>query len=72
MLGQIPAQHVYPGPRIDGVGVVKVDTIPAGKEGGSPRGEALLQTLVGFPAEFIALVEQHQAQKLPLQDMQAL
>ena len=54
------------------MGVVKVDTIPAGKEGGSPRGEALLQTLVGFPAEFIALVEQHQAQKLPLQVRQAL
>jgi hypothetical protein len=54
------------------VDIVMADTMPASKEGGSPRGEALLQTLGGFRAEFIALVEQHQAQKLPLQDREAL
>jgi antitoxin VapB len=36
------------------------------------RGQALLQTLAGFDADFVATLEQQQAQKLPVQDRELL
>jgi len=36
------------------------------------RGQALLQTLAGFDADFVATLEQQQAQKLPVQDRERL
>ena len=36
------------------------------------RGQALLQTLSGFDADFVEVLEQQQADKLPVQDREAL
>jgi antitoxin VapB len=36
------------------------------------RGQALLQTLAGFDPDFLASLEAHQAQKLPMQDRELL
>lgn len=36
------------------------------------RGQALLQTLAGFDADFVAALEEQQAQKLPVQDRELL
>jgi antitoxin VapB len=36
------------------------------------RGQALLQTLQGFDAEFVAGLEEQQAQKLPVQERELL
>jgi antitoxin VapB len=36
------------------------------------RGQALLQTLADFDADFVATLEQQQAQKLPMQDRDLL
>lgn len=38
----------------------------------SRRGQALLQALSGFDAEFVAALEQQQANKLPVQERDAL
>ncbi|CAK6691721.1 Antitoxin VapB1 [Synechococcus sp. CBW1107] len=38
----------------------------------SQRGQALLQALSGFDAEFVEALEQHQAEKLPVQEREAL
>jgi antitoxin VapB len=36
------------------------------------RGQALLQTLAGFDADFVAALEEQQARKLPVQDRELL
>ncbi|EDY38171.1 hypothetical protein CPCC7001_1050 [Cyanobium sp. PCC 7001] len=36
------------------------------------RGEALLRALRGFDADFLAVLEQQQAQRLPLQEREPL
>ncbi|MFN7899494.1 MAG: antitoxin [Synechococcaceae cyanobacterium] len=36
------------------------------------RGQALLQALVGFDPDFVACLEQQQAQKLPVQERERL
>ena len=36
------------------------------------RGQALLQTLAGFDAEFVAALEEQQVQKLPVQERELL
>jgi antitoxin VapB len=36
------------------------------------RGQALLQTLAGFDADFVAALEEQQAQKLPVQERELL
>ena len=36
------------------------------------RGQALLQTLAGFGPDFVAALEEQQAQKLPLQERERL
>jgi antitoxin VapB len=36
------------------------------------RGQALLETLADFDADFVATLEQQQAQKLPMQDRDLL
>lgn len=36
------------------------------------RGQALFQTLAGFDADFVATLEQQQAQKVPVQDREQL
>lgn len=36
------------------------------------RGQALLQTLAGFDADFVAALEEQQAQKLPVQEREQL
>ena len=36
------------------------------------RGRALLETLAGFDAEYVACLEQQQAQKLPVQERELL
>jgi antitoxin VapB len=38
----------------------------------SQRGQALLQALSGFDAEFVEALEQQQAEKLPVQEREAL
>jgi antitoxin VapB len=38
----------------------------------SQRGQALLQALSGFDADFVEVLEQQQADKLPVQDREAL
>ena len=38
----------------------------------SRRGEALLQALSGFDADFVEALEQQQADKLPVQDRETL
>lgn len=38
----------------------------------SRLGQALLQTLSGFDADFVAVLEQQQAGKLPVQEREAL
>ena len=36
------------------------------------RGQALLQTLAGFDPDFVACLEEQQAQKLPIQERELL
>lgn len=36
------------------------------------RGQALLQTLAGFDRDFVAALEEQQAQKLPMQERELL
>jgi antitoxin VapB len=36
------------------------------------RGQALLQTLAGFDADFVSALEEQQAQKLPVQERELL
>ena len=36
------------------------------------RGQALLQTLAGFDADFVAALEEQQTQKLPVQEREEL